>query len=159
MLSAVGRQNLRYYTSYHPAADETIGQFSSLLFKRLFFQCDLTIVNSSWEHDVAKDAFISVNGTIMPPATFLELIKDFHSTSVATLEKEETLLMAPKDPEGRTGTVAQTAQLVVKHQDGKIVVDQSSVTIMQVGEEDGRRKMTSLVETTVERMRQDAAAV
>ncbi|KAJ7731003.1 hypothetical protein DFH07DRAFT_781429 [Mycena maculata] len=138
--------------SYQPAADETLSQFASLLFDRIFFQPDVAVAVSTWNQDVAEDAFVNINGNTIPAATFLELVKGFHATGVGKLEKSTDLLVAPKDPAGRTGTVAQSANIVVYHKDGKIV-DQASVTIVQVEEKDGKRIMTSLVETTVETTR------
>ncbi|KAJ7504771.1 hypothetical protein B0H11DRAFT_1980734 [Mycena galericulata] len=137
--------------SYQPAADETIAQFAELLFNRLFFQSDVALVSSTWAQDIAEDVFININGTTVPGPKFLELVKGFHATCVAKLEKHEDLVVTPHE-NGRTGTVSFSAKLVVHHKDGK-VVDQSSVAIVQVGEKDGKRILLSLVEATLEKTR------
>jgi hypothetical protein len=105
------------------------------------------MMHLSW----ADNASHSINGTTIPAPKFLELIKGFHANGVGKLEKHEDLVVAPQN-NGRTGSVAHSAKLVVYHKDGKIV-DQSSVVIVQVGERDGKRIMTSLVETTLENTR------
>ncbi|KAJ7619518.1 hypothetical protein FB45DRAFT_160639 [Roridomyces roridus] len=139
--------------SHQPAANETIDDFVSLLFQRLIYQDNLEVVEASWAQDVAEDVYISINGTILLGAKYLELVKGFHATAAAKLQKKEMLVVAPgKDDGGRTGTVSSSAQVLVMHKDGK-VVDQSSVLIVQVGEKDGRRIMTSLVEVTLEKTR------
>ncbi|KAJ7682536.1 hypothetical protein DFH06DRAFT_1161430 [Mycena polygramma] len=137
--------------SSQPASDETIAQFVSRVFDRLFFQSDLALVNATWAQDIAEDVFISINGTVIPAPKFLELIQGFHANCVGKLEKHQDLVVAPQN-NGRTGSVAYSAKLVVYHKDGKIV-DQSSVAIVQVGEKDGKRIVMSLVETTAEQTR------
>jgi hypothetical protein len=45
--------------TYQPAPNETLGQFVDLLFQRLFFnQNDMPLVLSTYENDVAPDAYI-----------------------------------------------------------------------------------------------------
>jgi hypothetical protein len=45
--------------TYQPAPNETLGQFVDLLFQRLFVnQNDMSLVLSTYENDVAPDAYI-----------------------------------------------------------------------------------------------------
>ncbi|KAJ7684495.1 hypothetical protein DFH06DRAFT_1155828 [Mycena polygramma] len=133
--------------TYQPAANETLSQFVDLLFKRLFFnQNDMPLVLSTWENDVASDAQIEVNGKHIPAAGFLEIIKQFHTTSFAKLTTLEDLVVVP-DLASRTGVVAQLSKFTVHNKADSKVSEQISVTIVKVGEKDGRRIMTGLVET------------
>ncbi|KAJ7473631.1 hypothetical protein B0H11DRAFT_2236462 [Mycena galericulata] len=120
--------------TYQPAPNETLGEFVDLLFKRLFFTLnDFLLVLSTFENDVATDVVIEVNGKSFPPGDFLEVIKEFHATSIGNLTKIDDLAMSPFDAAARTGV------------DGS-VKEQVSVTIVKVEEKDGKRIMTSLVE-------------
>ncbi|KAJ6606339.1 hypothetical protein DFH09DRAFT_1269335 [Mycena vulgaris] len=133
--------------TYQPAPNETLGEFVDLLFQRLFFRGDdMPLILSTFENDVAPDALIDVNGTKMSAAKFLEIIKDFHATSRAELTTIEDLAVAPLDPAGRTGVVAQVTKLTVTLKKDSSVTKQVSVTIVKVEEKNGRRVMTSLVE-------------
>ncbi|KAJ7168405.1 hypothetical protein C8R43DRAFT_149852 [Mycena crocata] len=134
--------------TYQPAQNETLGEFVDLLFQRLFFnQDDMPLVLSTFANDVAVNATIDVNGKSLSTATFLEIIKDFHKTSLAKLTTIEDLAVAPLDEAARTGVVAQVSKFTVTNKaDGK-VKEQVSVTIVKVEEKEGRRVMTSLVET------------
>ncbi|KAJ7864042.1 hypothetical protein B0H13DRAFT_2203820 [Mycena leptocephala] len=133
--------------TYHPAPNETLGQFVDLLFQRLFFnQNDMSLVLSTYENDVAPDAYIDDNGKNMTTAAFLEVIKEFRKTSTAKLTTIEDLAVVPLDPAARTGVVAQISKFTVTNKaDGK-VSEHKSVTIVKVGEKEGRRVMTSYVE-------------
>ncbi|KAJ6546901.1 hypothetical protein B0H19DRAFT_1265882 [Mycena capillaripes] len=133
--------------TYQPAPNETLGQFVDLLFQRLFFnQEDMPLVLSTFENDVAADALIEVNGTNFSPAAFLEVIKEFHTTSLATLTAIEDLVVVPLDSAARTGVVAQISKFTVTNKADAEVKEQVSVTVVKVEEKDGRRVMTSLVE-------------
>ncbi|KAJ7864039.1 hypothetical protein B0H13DRAFT_2281970 [Mycena leptocephala] len=134
--------------TYQPAPNETLGQFADLLFQRLFFnQDDMPLVLSTYENDVAPDAYIDINGKNMTAAAFLEVTKEFHRTSLAKLTTIEDLVVVPLDPAARTGVVAQISKFTVTNKaDGK-VSEHKSVTIVKVGEKEGRRVMISLVET------------
>ncbi|KAJ6606335.1 hypothetical protein DFH09DRAFT_1353485 [Mycena vulgaris] len=133
--------------TYQPAPNETLGKFVDLLFQRLFFRGDdMPLVLSTFENDVAPDARIDFNGTKIPAAQFLELIKDFHATSRAEPTTIEDLAVTPLDPAGRTGVVAQVTKLTITSKKDSSVTKPVSVTIVKVEEKNGRRIMTSLVE-------------
>ncbi|KAF7353743.1 hypothetical protein MVEN_01059700 [Mycena venus] len=134
--------------TYHPAPNETLGQFVDLLFQRLFFnQSDMPLVLSTYENDVAADATIEINGKNMPTAAFLEVIKEFHTTSLAKLTTIEDLVVVPLDPAARTGVVAQISKFTITNKADRKVSEHVSVTVVKVEEKEGRRVMTSLVET------------
>ncbi|KAJ7802861.1 hypothetical protein B0H14DRAFT_2890573 [Mycena olivaceomarginata] len=113
--------------TYQPASNETLGQFVDLLFQRLFFAHDaMPVVLSTYEND-------PVNGKHLSAAAFLEVTKGFHATSLAKLTTIEDLVVISKF------TITNKA-------DGK-VSEHVSVTIVKVEEKEGRRVMSSLVET------------
>ncbi|KAJ7484446.1 hypothetical protein FB451DRAFT_1232552 [Mycena latifolia] len=137
-------------STYQPAPNETLGEFVDLLFQRLFFRDDneinMPLVLSSFEHDVAHDALIDLNGKAMSAAQFLELIKEFHATSLAKLETIKDLAVVPLDPAGRAGVVAQVSTFRVTSKADAKVTEHVSATIVKVEERGGRRVMVSLVE-------------
>ncbi|KAJ7131377.1 hypothetical protein C8R44DRAFT_871872 [Mycena epipterygia] len=134
--------------TYQPAPNETLGEFVDLLFQRLVFQqSDMPLVFSTLENDIARDAVFDINGKNMSTAQYLEAIKDFHATSVAKLTKIEDLAVAPFDPAGRTGVVAQFSKFTVTSKTDGSVKNTVAVTVVKVEEKEGRRVMTSLVET------------
>ncbi|KAJ7272974.1 hypothetical protein C8J57DRAFT_1467393 [Mycena rebaudengoi] len=132
--------------TYQPTATETLGEFVDLLFQRLFFKGDMPLALSTFENDVTADAVIDINGKNMTAAAFLELIKEFHASSVAKLKTIEDLAVVPADPAGRAGVVAQVSTFTTAPKaDGK-EKEHKSVTIVKVEEREGRRVMTMLAE-------------
>ncbi|KAJ6500661.1 hypothetical protein C8R45DRAFT_978529, partial [Mycena sanguinolenta] len=130
--------------TYQPTPDETLGQFVDLLFQRLFFQDGMPLVLATYENDVATDAMMEC---AVSAAAYLEIIKGFHATATGKLTTIEDLVVVPLDPASRTGVVAQISKFTITNKaDGKVSED-TAVTIVKVEEKEGRRIMTSLVET------------
>jgi hypothetical protein len=96
--------------------------------------------------DFRLKSSVSINGQKVAPATYLESIKKFHTTSVAKLITIEDLSVSHADSTRRASVVAQLSKFTVTSKtDGK-VVENKAVTIVKVEEREGRRVMTMLTE-------------
>ncbi|KIV79066.1 hypothetical protein PV11_06653 [Exophiala sideris] len=124
-----------------------VADFVDSFFTRTLFQGDDKLAASVLATELASDASIVINGTVLSSSDFVDLITtQFRSAFSASIVTIKDLDIATTNTSGSTGVVGQWTAYVTKGKEDGKEIKQSATTIVKVEERDGKNIVTGLWE-------------
>ncbi|KAK5023927.1 hypothetical protein LTS07_009053 [Exophiala sideris] len=124
-----------------------VADFVDSFFTRTLFQGDDKLAASVLATELASDASIVINGTVLSSSDFVDLITtQFRSAFSASIVTIKDLNIATTNSSGSTGVVGQWTAYVTKGKEDGKEMKQSATTIVKVEERDGKNLVTGLWE-------------
>jgi len=125
----------------------TVADFVDSFFTRTLFQADDKLAASVLATELALDANICINGTLLTTSEFVTLITtQFRSAFFASIVEIKDLNIMTTNDSGSTGVVGQWTAYVTKGKEDGKELKQSATTIVRVEEREGKNVVTGLWE-------------